>query len=221
MQLSQHELFRAGSVMRGFSLIEMMVAMAIGLIVMAGAITVIVAISQSNSETIQSTRLTQELRALATVIANDIKRARHLNDPLAKVGQGAPCQPSTEPCYVLTPAYAAPPLPAATAPCLTYGYTGTTSSPGAYNYRAIGRSGSPGSVVLYQQTTAPYGACPNAGGQALNSPQIDITDLTFTRVAPGQVDLSITGQLRTGSASMNAIRRTFVQPVFIRSGKAN
>ena len=222
--LSQRNLFRGPRVSRGFSLIELMVAITIGLIVLAGATTVIVAISQSNSETIQSTRLTQELRTLATVIANDVKRARRMDDPLAKVGQGAPCV-AGEPCYAITPAYVAPPAaPTPAASCITYGYTGTAgdSNRGVRNYVAIGRFGSPGSVKLHQ-ATAPFAGCPINGstGTPLNSPQIDITALSFKPVSPGQIDLSITGKLRTGSAYTNSITRTFVQPIFIRSGPAN
>lgn len=221
MPLNPRPSLRAAAAIRGFSLIEMMIAITIGLIVVAGATTLIVAINQSNSDMIQSTRLTQELRALAAVIANDVKRARRLDDPLAKVGQGAPCVVG-EPCYAITPAYAAPPAAAAEAACITYGYTGTIGSRAANNYLAIGhRPGSPGRVMLYQQAAGPFAGCPATDGTVLNSPQIDITNLTFTRVAPGQVDLRISGRLRTGSASMSGITRTFVQPIFIRSGPAN
>jgi type II secretory pathway pseudopilin PulG len=73
---------------RGFSLIEMMVATSVGMIVVAGAVTLIVAISHANSETIQSTRINQGMRTLASVIGEEIRRARRLHDPIAYVGQG-------------------------------------------------------------------------------------------------------------------------------------
>lgn len=120
---------------RGFSLIELMVSVTIGLIVAAGAVTLIVAIDRSNTETIHATRLTQELRALAGVIADDIKRTRRINDPIAMVGQGSaktcPTAPVTpnQPCY--------PRLTTGTSGCIMYGYSGTTADETLYNYRYV------------------------------------------------------------------------------------
>ena len=92
---------------RGFSLIELMISVTIGLIVAAGAVKLIVAIDQANSETIQSTRLTQEVRGLANLIAADLKRVQRVSDPIAEVGQGtnANCLSAAsqvtpaQPCY--------------------------------------------------------------------------------------------------------------------------
>src|ERR1700746_1214039 len=86
LRIAQHASARLS---RGFSLIELMISVTIGLIVMAGAVSLIVSIDQSNSESIQSTRLTQELRALAGVIADDLKRTKRLYDPIADVAQGS------------------------------------------------------------------------------------------------------------------------------------
>src|SRR5260221_878874 len=77
---------------QGFSLIEMMVSIVIGLLVMAGATTLIVAINQANATTIESSRLTQELRTTLEVIANDLRRARRLDDPVGVMGQAAVAQ---------------------------------------------------------------------------------------------------------------------------------
>jgi len=119
---------------RGFSLIELMISVTIGLIVAAGAVKLIVAIDQANTETIQSTRLTQELRSLAAVIAADIKRSQRLQDPIADVAQGltvdcpvAPKAPANQPCYSFSTSETAAILPdtsTTTPKCLSYGYTG-------------------------------------------------------------------------------------------------
>jgi len=181
---------------RGFSLIEMMVSITIGLIVAAGAVTLIVAIDRSNSETIQSTRLTQELRALASVISDDVKRTRRVNDPIAMVGQGStktcPTTPTTpaQPCYQIATAAKVSGMPT----CLTYGFTGTPSSGSLFNYRAVRIA----SNVLYmdQRTFDPNAVaagtalptitttnCPAVTGTTsypLNSSEVKITSLCFS-----------------------------------------
>ena len=67
---------------RGFSLVEMMVALALGLIVVTAVLALVLSIIRSNRQTLQSTRLNQELRATLAVIASDLRRARSVEDPL-------------------------------------------------------------------------------------------------------------------------------------------
>jgi len=223
------------AVMRGFSLIEMMVSIVIGLIVAAGAVSLIVAIDQANSETIQSTRLTQELRTLATVISNDVKRARRIDDPIGMVGVGStnacattPKTPA-QPCYPLTPS-------SGSASCMTYGYSGTASTASLYNYHSV-RLSTNGAVMLSQltfdpnavaagtalPTTAAITNCTSSGGitggteTQISSSSINITSMTFTYVNAGEIDLSITGKLLAGDTYSKTISRTFTQPIFIRS----
>jgi prepilin-type N-terminal cleavage/methylation domain-containing protein len=72
---------------RGFTLVEMMVAMALGLIVVAAVLAFIFSLIRANSETVLDTRLNQELRATMAVIAGEIQRARAIPDPISAVGQ--------------------------------------------------------------------------------------------------------------------------------------
>jgi Tfp pilus assembly protein PilW len=244
-----HSMTRHGPV-RGFSLIEMMVSIVIGMIVALGAVSLIVAIDRSNSETIQSTRLNQELRSIAAVISNDLKRARRIDDPIAKVGQGtnACVSAAPEPCFAIGPSPADP-------ACITYGYSGTSGSTNTKNYRAIRRTvdaGGNGSIVLAADTSAVD--CTSAGTQ-LNSAQVDITGLCLaynTGVVSGgnlvgttcpvctsssclctggaaavpavgteEIDVCIAGRLRTGDTYTQTITRSILQPVFIRSISVN
>lgn len=69
----------------GFTLIEMMIAIVIALIVTGAAIALLVAIIRSNGETINSTRLTQELRAVNEVVAREVRRARYISDPIGSI----------------------------------------------------------------------------------------------------------------------------------------
>jgi len=185
----------------GFSLIELMVSVTIGLIVAAGAVSLIVAIDRSNSETIQSERLTQELRSLAGTVANDLKRTLRLHDPIADVAQGDATNCPTagtvntpkQPCYGVS----TQPSGATATKCVTYGYTGTTSSSTLYNYRSVRRDTSAGygRLVLDQNTAvdgsssgtalltaAQLATCPIPSSTAypLSSPEVDITSVCFS-----------------------------------------
>jgi Tfp pilus assembly protein PilW len=181
---------------RGFSLIEMMVSIVIGMIVVAGAITLIVAIDRSNSETIHATRVNQELRALASVIGDEIKRARRLHDPVANVGQGATSHAAFD--YIDT----------STAGCIVYGYQDVPLSDGTANneyenyYQAIYRTTS-GALKFAQlkktktemddaaaaagagfdPTSLALGCTDSANAGAtivtLASPQLNVTALSF------------------------------------------
>jgi prepilin-type N-terminal cleavage/methylation domain-containing protein len=189
---------------RGFSLIELMVSVTIGLIVAAGAVTLIVAIDRSNTESIQATRLTQELRALAGVIADDIKRTRRINDPIAMIGQGTaktcPTSPVTpnQPCY--------PRQTNGTGGCIMYGYSGTTGDETLYNYRYVYLDGTNIKIDQYvydpsnvatgtalPASTALTAACPITAALAnttkttatLNSDQVNITTFCVSSSTDG------------------------------------
>ena len=223
---------------RGFTLVELMIATVVGLIVTGGAASLIVAIDQANSETIQATRLNQELRALASVIADELKRSRRLTDPVATILQGSGAVAGKFDA-ITTPS----------AGCVTYGYQGaviqnasdyndtststTTSINYQYNFKAISRqtASSIGSVVLATSNDAANPPNCATAGTTLNSSLVDITSLTFTCVGGTgagscthalEVDVTLSGRLqqknRVGYFSRtNPITRTITQPVFIRS----
>jgi prepilin-type N-terminal cleavage/methylation domain-containing protein len=78
----------ACSAQRGFSLIELMVSVVLGLLLVAAVLSLVVSVTKTNAETIRSTRLTQELRTLLEVVSREVTRARYIEDPLANVGAG-------------------------------------------------------------------------------------------------------------------------------------
>ncbi len=59
----------------GFSLIELLVGMALGLIVMGGAIVLFSSISQATSALVSTNRMQQEMRDVGLVMTRDIRRA--------------------------------------------------------------------------------------------------------------------------------------------------
>lgn len=59
----------------GFSLVELMISIVISLIVVLGGINLYLAIVDSAKHTYERNRLTEELRALTTIISRDLRRA--------------------------------------------------------------------------------------------------------------------------------------------------
>jgi len=60
---------------RGFTLIELMISMVIGLVVLAAVIGMFVTMIKSDNDNLKSIRLNQELRAAMSLITRDIRRA--------------------------------------------------------------------------------------------------------------------------------------------------
>lgn len=200
MPLTRHEGRRAR--MRGFTLIELMVAVALGLIVMASVLTLIISIIRSNNQTVQATRLTQELRATAAVIASDLKRARGVQDPLAAAKQG-------NPYAVLYLDGVANPADGTVGQCISYGYA--NASGGGFHVIRLDN----GKVSLAESPTAAAATC-GLAGQSLNSSQVNISNLRFT-INGRQVTITLTGSLSVGDLQVTSISRSLSQTVFIRS----
>jgi type II secretory pathway pseudopilin PulG len=72
----------------GFSIIELLVSVVLGLILVGAVLALVVSVTRANAETIRATRLTQEMRTLVDVIGREVTRARYLQDPLDNVGSG-------------------------------------------------------------------------------------------------------------------------------------
>jgi prepilin-type N-terminal cleavage/methylation domain-containing protein len=71
---------------RGFTLVELMVALVAGLLVSAAVLTFFLSSMKSNGEYVQSTRLTQDLRNTLDLITRDLRRAGSDDDALKYVG---------------------------------------------------------------------------------------------------------------------------------------
>ena len=61
----------------GFSLVELMVGMAIGLILISSVVALTVSVLRTNAETVTVAKLTQEGRAIADLVSREVRRARY------------------------------------------------------------------------------------------------------------------------------------------------
>lgn len=188
----------------GFSLVELMVALVLGLIVSAAVVALVVAIIHANRQTLQATRLNQELRATLAVIANDLRRARSVDDPLS-VAVAAGGNP-----------YRA--VNTATAGCVVYAYDGAIGGPWHVVRLDAGR------VVLQGTAVKPATCTPAGTPEVLGSNQVEITQLTFTpttTVADEELVRSITvtiaGRLIDDDQTISGITRTMAQTIYVRS----
>jgi len=200
---------------QGFNLVELMIGLAVGLVV-TGAVSAYVATTLSNNNaTVRSTRLAQELRTLAEVVARDLRRARSLQDPFVNIGSNCTNNAS---CAIASSTVATN----NSADCVTYAYEG---APGG-NFRALRRVESDdgvGSLILARGNSAR--TC-DSSGTTINSDLVDITSFVLctstTPIAvcpnrptqPGQIDISIGGMLR---GDQNAITQVFRTSVYVRS----
>lgn len=185
------------SQVHGFSLVELMVSLALGMVVIGAVITLIVALMRANNQTIQATRLTQELRATAAVIASDLKRAGGVDDPFtaATANAGKPLNQ-----------FAA--VNDEDAGCIRYAY----ARDGGNNFHAISRNVGTNAVHLYSAADFASATCNHAASVRLGSGGVSIDALDFV-VTGRKIHVTLAGSL----VSNPAIRRTFTQTVFIRS----
>lgn len=203
----------------GFTLIEMMVALVVGLIVSGAAIAFLVSIAKVNKENLQVTRLTQELRAVSEVINREVRRARFVADPIGNVAQGAGAPIKNDDVYIgancISVAYNLPPTE-----------TSDTALAPATVRKTIHLSG--GRVYVNTSLAA---TCASPGvGEAISSPEVTISTLSFdndtdTANALGAVDgfvrTVVAGRLTNAIGDLASVTRTYQQDAYIRSGKVN
>jgi prepilin-type N-terminal cleavage/methylation domain-containing protein len=114
---------------RGLSLVEMMVGLAVGLLVVAGATMVVTTQLGDNRRLMLETQLQQDLRASADVITRDLRRAGAWTDSASTSLWSATAAPASNPYTETTPASGD------TASEVTYEYYRAAGSPTAYGFR--------------------------------------------------------------------------------------
>lgn len=228
---------------RGFSLVELMVALIAGMIVSGAVLSFFLSSMKSNGEYVQSTRLTQELRNTLDLMTRDLQRAGYDQDALKYLALG-----SSTPFTLIS-------LDVANS-CVIYSYdkanVATGSAAGALDVNngeihalrrvsATNQDGRTVGVVEYATSfdstkpacgaaTATYTSYPPAcntttGWCALSDPSVlDITALTFTDnrsnvgISPNQVQLRRIGiDLQGRIAGDTSTARNMVASVRVRS----
>lgn len=118
----------------GFSLIELMIAMVAGLIVVGAVLAFTLSSLRSNTDYVQSTRLTQDLRNAIDYVSAELRRAGYDENAMSFYSQAAGVStPATSPFTALLVSNSAP----STDACLIYAYDrASPSAPGVVDLSA-------------------------------------------------------------------------------------
>jgi Tfp pilus assembly protein PilW len=191
----------------GVTLIELMVALVAGLIVSGAALALIVAIMKSNADNIRATRLTQELRTTAEVVARDLRRARGIDDPIANIGVDS--ADMVKACNAITPASGS------TSSCVTFAYDCVSATSGTFRAIALADG-----KVRIATSDAAVPACPTAStGTQLSSDLLTINAFDVEALNDAYT-IRLEGRFTSDSAPAPLIRK-ISQEVRIRSAAVN
>ena len=192
----------------GFSLVELMVAITIGLVLTAGILTLFQSTLQNNRDLATGKQLEGELHATLDLIARDLRRAGAMGNPLLQL-EGA-----ANPFVIDAPsAYTGE----AANSCLTFGYdfNGNGSIGGAtpderYGYRL--RQGvvqmRVGGQACTANTTPAWNNVTTAALVQVTSLQFTVTSTTSLRVTERVAVVSVAGRLVRDNTVTRALSRT-------------
>lgn len=177
---------------KGFNLIELMIALLIGMIIVAATITIYISTIRSSSDIVKSARLNHDLDSALALMVNDIRRAGYWGR--AMVGSDGRDNPFTQAATNLKL------LPSSPYSCILYTYDedadGNVDSDEYYGFKLNG------SDIQMRLTGSSINNCNHNSDvwRTLNvnegSEEIDVTSLTFT---PSYKCL----RKRTGAADVN------------------
>jgi type IV pilus assembly protein PilW len=198
---------------RGLSIVEMMVGIAVGLFVVAGASLLVSTLLGENRRLLLDTQLQQDLRASADIIAHEVRRAGAQSETLAVAGVWSASSPASSP---LANGFAA--TVASSASEVDFSYLRDSGMQGPYGFRLSG-----GAIYTllalsgWQQLTDPSVltvtgftvtetdsslqklpcAKPCAGGTTSCWPTVIVRQIAIAITASSVTDPSITRSLRT------------------------
>lgn len=203
---------------RGFTLVELMIAMAVSLIVALAAVGFVVSLIKANSENLKVTRLTQELRALSEVMGREIRRARYVADPVGLIATAGAINRDAITINAVADCDASP-VPT-TANCIVFSYDEPPDgvNPAVTVSRSIWLDGA-NTLFLNPAPAAPPGN-PCAGGSRISTREVRITNLCFERVN-SEVRIVVAGELANSPPGLAGVSRTFRQTTYVRSGQVN
>jgi hypothetical protein len=187
----------------GFSLVELMVAMAAGLVLVGSVLALLASSARANAITIQSTKLSQELRALSGVVVGEVRRARYNPAALSNIGLGnAALNPYDEVRIE------------GGGTCLRFSYE---RADGQHARTFAYRADANGVGTVFFATGADPASPPACAAAAirLSSPQVDITAARFT--APQDDLVALEFQARLADGANPPVTRTVRDSVRIAS----
>ncbi len=198
---------------KGFSLIELMISMVIGLIIMAAVLTMFISMVGSNNDNLKSIRLNQDLRATMGLITRGLRRAGG-NRNAAVNSATTPATNPFDDIQVFTGSVEdtdADGDGVRTGNCVVFSYDADDGSNELYGYQLA-------TNAVESRTGGTI--CGNSWEDVTDSSLITITNLDFenTRVTESgvtinQITVTLSGELRRDSS----VSRTLVETIKVRN----
>lgn len=200
---------------KGVSLIELMVGIAVGMLVIIGAIAFYVSTTKSQSDSNKLMHLNQNLRALMDIMTRDISRAGYAFDTPQVTGTPVPF-PANNPFFSTTAGASTDLAVYNGGSCIVYAYNrdndGTVDSNERMGFRLNGTD-----VQMRTGGATHNDDCTSGTWEAANDPSVEITALNFNIITQ---KLSITdlpfGNLSCTSADECYTCESGDQCVYIR-----
>lgn len=209
---------------RGFSLVELMVGLAVGLVLLTAMVALVVSVLRANADVVSGAKLNQEGRAIGDIMHRELKRARYSGSYLTFVGAGA-----TPPNAfgAITGADASQPL--VNDDCVKFAYDADDDGViDANEVKSFFLDG--GAVYFSQASTYAAALCTNGtGALRLSSPDVVVNALTFEQRADDPLTTGINEQnkneilvayeleLTRDSGENTGITRDFGQAIQLRN----
>ena len=206
------ELKAPSNTQRGFTLIELMISVVIGLIILAAVLGMFVTMIKSDSDNLKSIRLNQELRAAMNLITRDIRRAGANRNAAVNSSTTPPTNPFSSTSGTTTRA--------------TIGGGGTSIS---FSYDAVAdavtelygyqRNSTAGTERIESCSGSTASGCgawqPVTDESLVNITALTFTDTTVTEAGINirQITVTLSGQLRRD----NTVTRTLTETVKLRN----
>ena len=161
----------------GFSLIELLIGIGLGLVVLIGMVTFLFNIASSSTKTLKAVRLNYEVETALSLMSNDVRRAGYWANSASMVSTGV----NSNPFMVVGTSDIT--LPSSSCILFTYDHDrdrllpilGTASSDERFGYRL-----SNGAIQARPSTDTSF-SCTSGNWENLTDPSIiTITELTFT-----------------------------------------
>jgi prepilin-type N-terminal cleavage/methylation domain-containing protein len=206
---------------QGFSLVELMVGMTIGLILISAVVALTVSVLRTNAETVTVAKLTQEGRAISDLVSREVRRARYSGNYRVFVG-AAGAIPNAFGVMQIN-ATSIPTAAALTSgSCLRFSYD--ADDDGAVDTNEVKVVSLYNEAVYFQQFSSYAAAtCVGSAAQATNalrisSPDIRVTSFQFRSYATTSSDVNRIDLLFTlALAGNSAITRRFDQQIQLRN----
>lgn len=191
---------------RGFSLVELMVGMTVGLILLSAVVALTVSVLRTNAETVTVAKLTQEGRAISDLVSRELRRARYSGNYREFVGAAGAIPNAFAGVDILGGGN-----------CIRFSYD--ADDDGALDVNEVKVISLEDGAVYFAQFSSYTGAsCGSGNALRISSPDVQVTGLSFARntganANPNRIDLTF----RLALVNDSAIARRFDQAIHIRN----